>query len=90
MTLRTSLLSSAAPQTPAPSATPQKLGVAPLNLLSPKEAAKLLKVSTSWLAKARMSGDGPPYIRIGRSIRYSETALLQWLKSRQRLSTSEQ
>jgi predicted DNA-binding transcriptional regulator AlpA len=37
-----------------------------------------------------MQGDGPPYIRIGRSIRYSETALLQWLKSRQRLSTSEQ
>ena len=61
----------------------------PFNLLSPKEAAKLLKVSTSWLAKARMSGEGPPYIRVGRSIRYSETALQQWLKSRQRLSTSE-
>jgi excisionase family DNA binding protein len=69
---------------------PQRPGGVPLHLLSPKEAAKLLKVSTSWLAKARMSGDGPPYIRIGRSIRYSEAALLQWLKSRQRLSTSEQ
>jgi predicted DNA-binding transcriptional regulator AlpA len=59
-------------------------------LLTPKEAAKLLKVSTSWLAKARMRGDGPPYIRIGRSIRYAEAALIQWMKSRQRLSTSEQ
>jgi len=59
-------------------------------LLSPTEAGRLLKVSLSWLAKARMTGDGPPYIRIGRSIRYSEAALLQWLKSRQRLSTSEQ
>ena len=58
-------------------------------LLTPKEAARLLKVSVSWLAKARMRGDGPPYIRIGRSIRYSEAALLQWMKSRQRLSTSE-
>ena len=28
-------------------------------LLRPKEAAKLLKVSLSWLAKARMRGDGP-------------------------------
>ena len=81
MTLRTSLVAPAAPQKPAAS---------PLNLLSPKEAARLLKVSLSWLAKARMQGDGPPYIRIGRSIRYSEAALLQWLKSRQRLSTSEQ
>ena len=59
-------------------------------LLSPPEAARLLKVSISWLAKARMTGDGPPYIRVGRSVRYSEAALLQWLKSRQRLSTSEQ
>ena len=59
-------------------------------LLTAKEAAKLLKVSLSWLAKARMRGDGPAYVKVGRSIRYAETALIQWTKSRQRLSTSEQ
>ena len=59
-------------------------------LLTPKETSNRLKVSLSWLAKARMRGDGPPYIRVGRSIRYSEAALLLWMKSRQRLSTSEQ
>ena len=59
-------------------------------LLTPKDAARLLKVSLSWLAKARMRGDGPPYIEVGRSIRYSDAALMQWIKSRQRLSTSEQ
>jgi predicted DNA-binding transcriptional regulator AlpA len=53
------------------------------------DAANLLRLSTSWLAKARMRGDGPPFIKIGRSIRYSEAALIQWMKSRQRLSTSE-
>ena len=58
--------------------------------ITPKEGARVLKVSLSWLAKARMRGDGPPYIRIGRSIRYTEAALIQWMKSRQRLSTSEQ
>jgi predicted DNA-binding transcriptional regulator AlpA len=58
-------------------------------LLEPNEAAAFLKVSLSWLAKARMRGDGPPYIRIGRSIRYTEAALMQWMKSRQRMSTSE-
>jgi predicted DNA-binding transcriptional regulator AlpA len=59
-------------------------------LLTPKEAANFLRVSLSWLAKARMRGDGPPYIQIGRAIRYSQAALLQWMKSRQRLSTSQQ
>jgi predicted DNA-binding transcriptional regulator AlpA len=59
-------------------------------LLTAKEAAMRLKVSLSWLAKARMRGDGPPYICIGRSIRYAEPSVVQWMKSRQRLSTSEQ
>jgi len=59
-------------------------------LLTAKEAGVFLKVSLSWLAKARMRGDGPPYICVGRSIRYAETALIQWMKSRQRLSTSQQ
>lgn len=70
---------------------PQKI-LPPPNfvLLTPRETADRLKVSLSWLAKARMNGDGPPYIRVGRSVRYSEAALLQWMKSRQRLSTSEQ
>jgi excisionase family DNA binding protein len=58
-------------------------------LLTPKEAATRLKVSLSWLAKARMRGDGSPYIKIGRSIRYREDALIQWMKGRQRMSTSE-
>jgi Helix-turn-helix domain len=66
-----------------------KTGAGIERLLTPKEAAHFLRVSLSWLAKARMRGDGPPYIRVGRPIRYSETALLLWMKSRQRLSTSE-
>jgi len=58
-------------------------------LLTAKEAASRLKVSLSWLAKARMRGDGPPYVRIGRSIRYTDATTLQWLRSQQRVSTSE-
>lgn len=58
-------------------------------LLTPKEAARLLKVSLSWLAKARMKGDGPPFIKIGKAVRYHEVALIQWMKGRQRLSTGE-
>ena len=58
-------------------------------LFTAAEAAQILKVSLSWLAKARMRGDGPPFIKVGRAIRYSELALQQWMKSRQRLSTAE-
>ena len=58
-------------------------------LLTAKEAAVRFKVSLSWLAKARMRGDGPPYIKIGKSVRYTDTGMIQWMKSRQRLSTSE-
>jgi len=58
-------------------------------VMTPKEAAAVLKVSLSWLAKARMRGDGPRYIPLGRSIRYAEAELIQWMKSRQRSSTSE-
>jgi predicted DNA-binding transcriptional regulator AlpA len=57
-------------------------------LLTPKDAATFLRLSESWLAKARMRGDGPPYVKLGRSIRYAEGALVQWLKSHQRLSTN--
>ena len=73
------------------SGSQQKLAPALIAVFTPREAARILKVSLSWLAKARMRGDGPAYMKVGeRAVRYSEAALLQWMKSRQRLSTSEQ
>jgi predicted DNA-binding transcriptional regulator AlpA len=58
-------------------------------VLTPKEAADLLRVSTSWLAKGRMRGDGPPFVPLGGSVRYLESTLMRWMKSHQRLLTSE-
>jgi predicted DNA-binding transcriptional regulator AlpA len=58
-----------------------------MKFLTAKEAAQLYGVSISWLAKRRMSGDGPPFVKVGRSVRYTDAGLLQWAKSRQRLST---
>ena len=46
----------------------------PEEMLTPKEFAKTKKVSISWLAKARKRGDGPPFVRFGRSIRYFPVA----------------
>ena len=42
----------------------------PVEMLTPKEFAKAKKVSLSWLAKARKRGDGPPFVRFGRAVRY--------------------
>jgi predicted DNA-binding transcriptional regulator AlpA len=58
-------------------------------LLTAREAADILRLSESWLAKARMRGDGPPYLKIGRAIRYAEGALVRWMRSNQRQSTSD-
>ena len=58
-------------------------------LLTPNDAADFLRLSLSWLAKARMRGDGPAFLRLGRSIRYGEDALREWLQGQKRQSTSE-
>ena len=55
-------------------ASSQKPASTLTNLLTAKEAAVYLKASESFLAKARMRGDGPPFIKVGRSIRYTEAA----------------
>jgi hypothetical protein len=80
---------SRSPLTATGDAVTQERSAPTFVLFTPKEAATRLKVSQSFLAKARMRGDGPPYIMIGRSIRYSEAALIRWMRSQQRLSTSE-
>ncbi len=59
-------------------------------LLHPRDVAKILNVSTSWLAKARLSGDGPRFVKIGRAVRYLESAVREYIKARTRGSTSEQ
>lgn len=57
--------------------------------LTRKEAADYLKLGESTLAKLFVSGDGPPAIKIGRSVRYSARDLNTWMSSRRRASTSD-
>ena len=61
---------------------------APSILLTPKQAARYLNLSVSWLAKRRLAGDGPPYVKLGGAVRYAETSLQHWMKGQQRISTS--
>ena len=69
--------------------TPNHFAGATELLLTAPDAARMLRVSLSWLAKARLTGDGPRFIKIGRSVRYLESSLREYIKMRTRSSTSE-
>ena len=58
-------------------------------LLTPEEAANFLNVSASYLAKSRVNGDGPEFVKIGRAVRYLQSSLRKFIKSRTRLSTNQ-
>lgn len=47
-------------------------------LLTVSEAARWAKVSESFLNKARLTGDGPSFVRLGRAVRYRPEDLEAW------------
>lgn len=61
------------------------------DLLTTKEAAAHVGLSTSTLEHYRVTGRGPAYIRLGgsRLIRYHRSHLEAWAMRDQRQSTSE-
>lgn len=58
-------------------------------LLTVSEAARWAKVSESFLNKARLTGDGPRFVRLGRAIRYRQSDLEAWAQGGEAGSTSE-
>jgi predicted DNA-binding transcriptional regulator AlpA len=53
-------------------------------------AARYLGLSVSALAKMRMRGDGPPYVKMGRRVVvYRLSDLSAWMDEHERLSTAE-
>lgn len=55
-----------------------------MNLLCAKQAADLLGVSDATLAAWRSRRRGPPYVKVGRSVRYELETLREWVQ-RQRV-----
>lgn len=49
--------------------------------LNEKEVAAMASISTSWLQKLRMLGDGPKFYKLGKAVRYAEADVHQWLES---------
>lgn len=51
-------------------------------LLTEAEVADLLRIPAGTLKKWRTRGDGPPFTRVGRLVRYREQELDAWLTKR--------
>jgi len=54
-----------------------------------KEEAERLNLAPKTLANQRWRGDGPPFLKVGRLIRYDPQMTDAWLSERVRQSTSE-
>ena len=57
--------------------------------LDVSETANFLKVSKSWLNQARLIGNGPLFLKVGRRILYCRSDLTSWVESRKFNSTSQ-
>jgi predicted DNA-binding transcriptional regulator AlpA len=55
------------------------------------EAAHYIALAESTLTKMRLTGDGPPFCKVGpRAVAYRRADLDAWLETRVRRSTSDQ
>lgn len=57
-------------------------------MLRTDDAATYTGVSASTLNKLRLTGGGPEYIKLGKSVVYDPADLDAWLSSKRRRSTS--
>lgn len=59
-------------------------------VIRPREAAAYTGLSESRLAKLRMTGDGPRFVKLSTTrVGYRHSALEEWLRERERTSTLE-
>jgi predicted DNA-binding transcriptional regulator AlpA len=58
-------------------------------ILNEKMTAEYIGMSISWLRQARMNGNknAPPFLKIGKSVRYRKSDLDAWLESKLQTNT---
>jgi predicted DNA-binding transcriptional regulator AlpA len=59
------------------------------SLLSDRQAAEWLGLSRAWFQRKRVSGDGPPYVKVGSAVRYRLSDLEKWFGERTYAHTTE-
>lgn len=60
------------------------------DLLTPPALAGQLDVTERTLSEWRITGRGPAFIRLGKTVRYRSAAVEAWLLAQERHSTSEE
>lgn len=58
-------------------------------LLTESELSDRIRVAVATLRRWRWSGDGPPFVRVGRCVRYDPAHIREWLDTQTRRSTSD-
>jgi predicted DNA-binding transcriptional regulator AlpA len=58
-------------------------------LLDEKEISRLTGRAIPTLQKDRLQGSGPPFVKIGRHVRYQASVVQAWLDKNTRQSTSD-
>ena len=61
----------------------------PMMLMSQTQLARRLEVSRRTLERWRVEGGGPPFLKVGRGVRYDDNDLAAWIAAQRRLSTSD-
>jgi predicted DNA-binding transcriptional regulator AlpA len=50
-------------------------------LLNQKQVSEILGLSEAWLERKRWEGGGIPYRKLGRSVRYDELDVINWINA---------
>lgn len=58
-------------------------------LMNQKSLAAYLGKSTAWCERARWAGEGPPFVKLGRHVRYRADDVMAWIEENAKHSTSE-
>jgi predicted DNA-binding transcriptional regulator AlpA len=58
--------------------------------INTREASALTGLSCAWFERARWSGEGPPFVKLGAAVRYPLDELHAFMRSRLRVSTTDE
>ena len=54
---------------------------------TPAEFAEYVGITTDQASKLRISGDGPPFVKFGRAVRYLNLDVFRWHQSKRTTKT---
>jgi len=63
--------------------------MSPNEYVDTRKLAEITGISASTWNKRRLTGDTPPFTKVGKSVRYYVPTVREWMVVRERRSTSE-